>query len=843
MNKLSDTYNSDIIENNQILEKLYKPDDTEQKYIILISKVDELNIDNTLSYLIQDIIIRYKKMKNDNPKLIVDYNLPEEILEKLKQIGCLFYNDNNEYNLLVKKAFCEYYNKCLIYREDKIINWCPFLQSSVYDINTIELKKPTKFMLPGYDKEISFGWVYELKYELYEKKIKKKINKSLLKSKTESYVSLLKKNVTFDKNIEQIQEKKYIHVLTTRPETIFGDVALLVNSSDLRYMDYVGQYVIHPFSKKLLPIIADNNNIVDMELNNGVMRLTPGHNMDDYINNKKYYNLEILNIFTDNGRLNKNCGMYEGINRFEARLKVIDDLKDMELYVGQKPINMKLNLCVKSGDVIEYMLKSNWYLDCTKITDKVKDIFKKDIIKLHQNNDKNKVYDWLDNNKSLCISTHSSNKLAYKIPAYNIKSVDNNINEWIVALNMDEVNMIIERDYSEIEDIEIIEDMMELEEWFISSIQLLINLGWGKNIQQNVYKMFSNEMENSKILESDSILEENILSFKSSESSMSDNNMIKYNVSIVDLVVGTNEIFNKYIKCIILGLELVNQIPFKNIYLHDSINLINTIDPFDIINGITSKDILNKTKNEKVYEYLNINFPNGIPKSSKDILRITLLNTIGNNNLNVDNINNNILFFNKISEIFKFSFYHLFENPFDRNNVVDFNNLEIHHKWIINKTIEFGAEIEKSIETFKLDRILELINTYWIDNLGNIYIKLIRYDLRDEINKNNLNDNIDSNKKTTTKLILFNILITSLKIIHPFIPYLSQYMYEKMRGPNNMLYTRPWPKFNLELINEENNINIIKEYIKRVHNNTSVEELLSTACIKSLENNLKFISS
>lgn len=875
------TYNPDIVEKNTISDKFYESKNQE-KYRIMLPPIttNELHIDNALTCSIQDAIVRYKRMKGENPewklcsyagftmqmavkkKMLQDLtkdqivewkeNHRNIITDQLKQMGCsLDWSRQFEVDKNIEKAFCDLYDRCLIYRDKRVVNWCPYLGMALFDteINTIELDKPRTFVLPC-NKEVSLGWIYEFKYEVHEPEQKKKIKKSVLKSHTESYVSVLKKkNVRFNKNVEEIQHiqpKRYITIATTRPETIFGSTCIAVHSDDLRYLEFHGKYVIHPFNKKLLPIIPDE--LIDMEKGTGAINIVPCHDKNDFKFGKKY-KLPFVNIFNDDGTLNDVCCDYEGMNRFDARLKVLDMLKEMELFVGKKPSKMNIDVCSESGDVIEFMVKPQWYLDCAAMAEKTTKAIENGDIKIYPEYHKSKWDQWLENTQSLCISRKLS--WGHKIPAYNVKSVECGIDDWVVALNKDDVNMIVERDYSSIPDLVIEQDTDVLDTWFCSGIYPLAKDECGSNDQ--FYKVFSNAGEQGELsekIDTDSILEEpvKLVNKSVSESSISDeNNNV---VPIIDFIsTNTDNLFLWVMRTAMLSLELVGQVPFKKVYLHDVIR--DIIEPLDIINGISQTELLNKlnTNNCAKEEIVKQAFPNGIPKSGADVLRLTLLNYVGHNTdicLNSDEIKKHTNFCNKLWDVFRFSFKHLFENPFEKNYVVDFNILDIHHKWIINKTIEFGAQIAEHIDNIELGKAVQVIYSYWNDTFCGTYIELIKYDLRDEMDNysNKIDDPVDETKKKTTKLILFNILITGLKIIHPFMPYLSQYLYAKMRGEQHILCTRPWPKFNIELLKETDdmkNMDIVKEHINRIHNKKNVSELLSELSVNDLKNNLNFM--
>ena len=324
--------------------------------------------------------------------------------------------------------------------------------------------------------------------------------------------------------------------------------------------------------------------------------------------------------------------------------------------------------------------------------------------------------------------------------------------------------MLIERDYSAIDDIEIKQNTTVFDELFLTSIYILSI--YEKECNNKYYNIYSNANESDKNEsdknESDKITTESIINSETS----SDHNNIP-NTPLIDLIViDTNILYNYMDKIIVLGLELYNRIPFKKVYIHDTIDNIS---------------------HEKLFD-----------RGGIDILRLISLSNINQNTI-LENINKNLLFCNKIFEIFKFSSEYILDDSFEKTFTVDFNNIDTYHKWIINKTMIFGKEITDYMDNFQFEEALQIIYFHWNNNIYEKYINLIKSDLTDEI---------FLDKKDTAKLILFNILITSLKITHPFMPFLTQYMYGLLRDNNSILCTRPWPKFDDTLFNNVEDIEI-----------------------------------
>ncbi|KAG0352238.1 AP-1 adaptor complex sigma subunit Aps1, partial [Mortierella sp. AD032] len=166
--------------------------------------------------------------------------------------------------------------------------------------------------------------------------------------------------ISFAYLVESSDEK--IIVATTRIETMIGDTAIAIHPKDERYKHLHGKFVIHPFSGRRIPIILDDI-VVDMAFGTGAVKMTPAHDFNDCEVGKRH-NLEFINILNDNGTLNSNCGEFSGMKRFHARGAVLKALKEKGLYVETVDNAMTVPLCPKTGDIIEPLMKPQWWLNC-----------------------------------------------------------------------------------------------------------------------------------------------------------------------------------------------------------------------------------------------------------------------------------------------------------------------------------------------------------------------------------------------------------------------------------------------------------------------------------------------
>jgi valyl-tRNA synthetase len=231
----------------------------------------------------------------------------------------------------VTETFVRLHEEGIIYRANRLVNWCVALNTSLsnLEVENREVEGRTLLDVPGYPKKIEFGVLTHFCYEI-------------------------------DGTGERIQ------VATTRPETMLGDTGIAVHPDDKRYQKYIGKYARHPFVDRLLPIVADDK--VDPEFGPGAVKITPAHDFNDFVRGQEN-NLEFISILNDDGTFNENAGSFAGIKRFDARYKVIDALKEKGLYVKWEHNPMKVPLCAKSNDVIEPILKPQWWMKMKELAE------------------------------------------------------------------------------------------------------------------------------------------------------------------------------------------------------------------------------------------------------------------------------------------------------------------------------------------------------------------------------------------------------------------------------------------------------------------------------------------
>ena len=393
-------------------------------------------------------------------------------------------------SLSVKKVFIELFNKGLIYQDKRLVNWDTVLETAVSDLEVNQ-------------KEIE-GILWFIKYKIYE-------------------------------------DDEFITVATTRPETMFGDAAIAVHPHNKKLNKYIGKKANIPFSKKLIPIIADK--YADPKKGSGAVKITPAHDFNDFLIGKKH-NLDFINIFNKNAKLNENVPKkFFGLDRYKARDLILKNLKKLDLLEKQTKNKMVLPIGERSGSVIEPFMTKQWFVDSKKLCEDVKKIIKKDELKFFPSSWMNTFKYWIENIEPWCISRQIW--WGHRIPVWYSDK-----NTKIAAENFDEAKKILKKKRPN----ETIshQDNNVLDTWFSSALWPFSTLGWPNK-----------------------------------------NSLLKKYYPTNVLVTGFDIIFFWVARMVMMGLFFMKKIPFQNIYIHPLVrdengekmskSKGNVIDPLELI--------------------------------------------------------------------------------------------------------------------------------------------------------------------------------------------------------------------------------------------------------------------
>ena len=374
----------------------------------------QLHMGHALNNTIQDILIRFKRMQGycalwlpgtDHASIATEAKIVEKmkeegltkemigrekflerawewkrvyggrIIEQLKKLGASCDWDRERFTMdeglsnAVKEVFVRLYEKGLIYKGERMINWCPTCHTTISDAEVeYEEKK---------------GKLYYIKYP----------------AKDNSY---------------------YVIVATTRPETMLGDTAVAVNPNDQRYKHLIGKTVVLPLVNREIPIIADD--YVDMEFGTGVVKITPAHDPNDFEIGQRH-NLPMVQVIDTKGYMNENAGKYSGQERYEARKNIINDLKDLGLLVKEEDYTHNVGHCYRCSTVIEPLVSKQWFVKMKPLAEPAIRVVKEGKIKFIPERFEKIYFNWMENIKDWCISRQLW--WGHRIPAYYCRDCEN----------------------------------------------------------------------------------------------------------------------------------------------------------------------------------------------------------------------------------------------------------------------------------------------------------------------------------------------------------------------------------------------------------------------------------
>jgi valyl-tRNA synthetase len=467
----------------------------------------------------------------------------------------------------VTETFVRLHEEGLIYRSNRLVNWCTKLRTALsnLEVDNKELAGRTLLDVPGYDKKIEFGVLTYFRYP-----------------------------------IEGSSET--IEVATTRPETMLGDTGIAVNPKDPRYQHLIGKSAKHPFIDRLLPIFADE--YVDAEFGSGAVKITPAHDPNDFALGRKH-NLDFINILNDDGTLNHNAGpLFDGKRRFDARYGVKVELEKRGLYVKSEDNPMKVPLCNKSKDIIEPIMKPQWWMNMKDMAEAATGVVKSGEIKIKPESAEKNYFHWLNNIQDWCLSRQLW--WGHQCPAYLVKIDGENTDEcdnesWVTGRTLEEAQKKAEKKFPGKKFV-LERDPDVLDTWFSAGLWPFSTLGWPK--QTHDYEML-------------------------------------FPTSVLE--TGWDILFFWVARMIMLSLKLTGKVPFKEVYCHSLVrdsegrkmskSLGNVIDPIDIMEGISLESLnakllvgnLDPKELKVATKFQQTSFPQGIPECGADALRFSLI--------------------------------------------------------------------------------------------------------------------------------------------------------------------------------------------------------------------------
>ena len=739
-------------------EKLYKEweekgyfkpsmDKTKEPYCIMMpppNVTGKLHMGHALDGTIQDILIRFKRMQGFNTlwlpgsdhasistemkvvqKLAAEGKTKQEIgrekfleetwdwthkyggiiQQQQRMLGCSCDWERNRFTLdegmsdAVLEQFVKLYDKGLIYKGKRMVNWCTSCNTSISDAEV------------EYKEEPSHLW--HIRYKITG------------------------------------TDDKYIIVATTRPETMLGDTAVAVHPTDERYKDLVGKTCILPIMNKEIPIIADE--FVEKEFGTGCVKITPAHDMNDYQAGLRH-NLEIIEVFDENFKMGNLVPEYKGMELLEARKLIVEKLKEIGALVKEEEYTHNVAKCERCKNTIEPKISTQWFVDMKKMGKRAADSCRNNEIRFVPKRYEKQYFHWLDNIQDWCISRQLW--WGHRIPAYYCEECG----EINVAKTKPEK-------CKKCGSTKLHQDEDTLDTWFSSALWPFSTLGW-PNTENEDYKTF-------------------------------------YPTNV--LVTGFDIITFWVSRMMTQGLEFTDVAPFKDVVIHGLVRdsqgrkmsktLGNGVDPMDVIE-----------------------------KYGADALRFSVISgtTMGNDiRFMTEKLDQASNFANKIWNAAKFITMNLVEDEkiikFMQDNYdkethsYKENSLKVEDKWIISKLNTLIEEVTKNIENYDLGIALDKIYSFIWNEFCDWYIEIVKSRLYSE----------NEEEKIAVCFVLDYVFGVSMKLLHPFMPFLTTEIYNHLVKYNDKeLMMSKWPKTsaNLHYEKEEKMIEAIKEIIVGIRN-------------------------
>ena len=616
----------------------------------------------------------------------------------------------------VKKVFIDLYNEGLIYRGKRLVNWDPVLLTAVSDLEVISKEEN--------------GFLWHIKYQVAD-------------------------------------SEEILIVATTRPETMLGDSAVAVHPEDERYQHLVGKFINLPLSDRKIPIIADD--YVDMEFGTGCVKITPAHDFNDYEIGQRH-KLEVINVLTDNAAINLNAPTkYQGLDRFEARKAIVNDLEKLNLIEKIDPHTLMVPRGDRTNSIIEPYMTDQWFVKVKPLAEPAIDAVKNGSIRFVPENWEKTYFNWMENIEDWCISRQIW--WGHRIPAWYDKE-----GNYYVADSIEEAQEQAGKN------VELTQDEDVLDTWFSSALWPFSTLGWPEATPE----------------------------------------MSRFYPTSV-LVTGFDIIFFWVARMIMFGLKFANDVPFKDIYITGLIkdgngqkmskSKGNVLDPIDLIDGISLEALLEKRTQgmmqpklaEKIQKQTKKEFPDGIPSFGTDAIRFTFtaLASFGRDiKFDLKRVEGYRNFCNKLWNASRFVLMNL-----DSKSINFDAELSSQDKWILSRLQQVKTEVEKHLADYRLDLMSQTLYEFVWHDYCDWYLEISKPLLEND------------KTKQGCEATLLKVLSETLVLLHPIIPFITEEIFEQSQklqsNSTGKLISQPFPEPNKDLLNTEAEAEIdwLKEFI------------------------------
>jgi valyl-tRNA synthetase len=602
----------------------------------------------------------------------------------------------------VRNVFVDLYNEGLIYRGKRLVNWDPVLHTALSDLEVLSADEA--------------GSLWHFRYPL-------------------------------------ASGDGHLVVATTRPETMLGDSAVAVHPDDERYKDLVGQEIALPIVGRRIPIIADD--YVDPEFGTGCVKITPAHDFNDYEIGKRH-DLAMYNILTDDASLNdKVPEHYRGLDRFDARDKIVREFEELDLLEAIEDYTVKIPRGDRSHAVVEPYLTDQWYVKIEPLAKPAIEAVETGKIKFVPENWSKTYFDWMYNIQDWCISRQLW--WGHRVPAW----YDDEGNIY-VAHSEEQVR----EKHAIGADVILRQDNDVLDTWFSSALWPFSTLGWP---------------EKTKAL--DEFYPGNVL------------------------VTGFDIIFFWVARMIMMGIKFMGDVPFHEVYIHGLIrdqdgqkmskSKGNVLDPLDLIDGIDLESLVRKRTAGMMQSHLaptiekatRKHFPDGIDAYGCDALRMTFgsLATTGRDiRFDVGRIEGYKNFCNKLWNAAR---YVLMNTETLDDGATEYSAAD---RWIRARIDETTRQMHKHFSTYRLDLAVQAVYDFTWREFCDWYLELSKPVLQ--------SDESSEAMQRGTRRTLVDVLEGILRLLHPLMPFITEEIWGQVAGraglDGDTIMLRPYPEPN-----------------------------------------------
>ncbi|MGE4284133.1 MAG: valine--tRNA ligase [Clostridia bacterium] len=582
----------------------------------------------------------------------------------------------------VREVFVNLYEKGLIYQGNRIINWCPNCITALSDAEV------------EYEEKAGHFWY--IKY----------------------YVK---------------DSDEFIAIATTRPETMLGDTAVAVHPEDERYKHLAGKTLILPLVNREIPVIADE--YVDKEFGTGAVKITPAHDPNDFEVGMRH-NLPQIKVMNDDATINQYGGKYEGMDRYEARKAIVEDLTSAGLLLQTKDHVHNVGQCYRCRTTVEPITSKQWFVKMKPLAEDAIKVVKDGTIEFVPDRFSKTYLNWMENVHDWCISRQLW--WGHRIPAFYCEECGETI--------------VSKEDITECSKCggKLKQDADVLDTWFSSALWPFSTLGWPDNTDD-----------------------------------------VRYFYPTSVLVTGYDIIFFWVARMIFSGMEHMGKEPFKHVFIHGIVrdpegrkmskSLGNGIDPLEVID-----------------------------KYGADALRFTLAtgNSPGNDmRFYWERVESSRNFANKIWNASRFVLMNL---EVKENKLPQQDKLMLEDRWIVSRYNNLVREVTDNLDKFELGIAVQKLYDFIWDEFCDWYIELVKPRLYDK----------ESKSRVEAQYVLTYVLSNTLKLLHPFMPFITEEIWQHLPHQGESIMISSWPQYDKELNfdREEKQMNVIMSAIKSIRN-------------------------